>query len=175
MRRLLMALTDIKTSIINAKGKKDGERVAIRYPDPRMRQFILDNRVYVLSRVRHKPIVLLTSKRDATPIDTDLVPEVIRVVQRCADQINGKRTVQSLATFTQLERMLGLAEILAKRKDNAILLPAKLWKLKHGEAGRWIHDAKTILIDEGMWDDVNKCEIPKVSRKGAKSGKRTAD
>ncbi len=170
-----MALTDIKTTIINAKGKKDGDRVSVRYLDPRMSRFILDNRVYVLSRVRHKPIVLLTPERDATLIDTDLVPEVIRVVQRCADQIKGKRTIKSLATFAQLERMLELAEILAKRKDNAILLPANLWKLKHGEAGRWIHDAKTILIDEGMWDDVNKCEVPKVPRKGTESGKRAAD
>jgi len=170
-----MALTDIKITIINTKGKKDGERVAIRYLDSRMRQFILDHRVYVLSRVHHKPIVLLTPERDATLIDTDLVPEIIRVVQRCADQIEGKRTMGSLATFAQLERMLELAEILAKRKDNAILLPTDLWKLNHGESGRWIHDAKTILIDEGMWDDVNKCEVPKVSRKGVKSGKRAVD
>lgn len=170
-----MALTDIKITIINTQGKKDGGRVSIRYLDSRMRQFILDNRVYVLSRVLHKPIVLLTPERDVTLIDTDLIPEITRVVQRCADQINGKRTIQSLATFAQLERMLGLAEILAKRKDNAILLPERLWKLKHGESGRWIHDAKTILIDEGMWDEENKCEVPKVPRKGAKSGKRAAD
>lgn len=153
-----MALTDIKITIIDKTG---GGRVAVRFLSQIMGAFIKENKVYVLSRVKRKPILLITDDRDATLIDTDLVPEVIRVVQRCADKINDDRTIASLATFTQLERMLQLAEILDKRKDNAIFLPADLWKLTHGQSGRWIADAKMILVKEGMWDDDNKIEIPK--------------
>lgn len=156
-----MALTDIKTTIIDKTG---GDRVAIRFQSQKMAAFIRENKVYVLSRVKRKPILLITDKRDVTLIDTDLVPDVIRVVQRCADKINDNRTIASLATFAQLERMLQLAEILNKRKDNAIFLPTNLWKLTHGQAGRWIADAKVILIKEGMWDDENKVEIPKGSK-----------
>lgn len=160
-----MALTDIKVTIINTT---DGNRVSIRYLDPTMVTFIRDNKVYVLSRVIHTPIILLTESRSATLIDTDLVPSVIRVVQRCADKINNGRTIESLGTFAQLERMSQLAGILGNRPDNAILLPADLWKLTHGQAGRWIADAKTILIKDGRWDNENKIEIPKESRKRKK-------
>lgn len=158
-----MALTDIKISIINTT---DGDRVSIRYLDPMMSAFIIENNVYVLSRVALVPIVLLTESRDVTLVDTDLVPSVIRVVQRCADKINDGRTIASLATFAQLERMLQLAEILDKRTDNAIFLPAGLWKLTHGQAGIWIADSKTILIKDGRWDDENKVELFKEQRKG---------
>ena len=157
-----MALTDVKITIIDKTG---GNRVAIRFLDSGMSAFIKKYKVYVLSRVLNKPILLMTDDRDATLIDTDLVSEVIRVVQRCADKINDNRTIESLATFAQLERMLQLAGILEKRPDNAILLPAGLWKLTHGQSGRWIADAKTILVKEGRWDDTKKAEIPKKSRK----------
>lgn len=157
-----MALTDIKITIIDKTG---GDRVAIRFLDPVMSAFIKKNKVYVLSRVWHKPILLMTEDRDTTLVDTDLVSAVVRVVQRCADKISDNRTIESLATFAQLERMLQLAEILAKRPDNAILLPAGLWKLTHGQSGRWIADAKTLLAKEGRWDDTKKAEIPKKSRK----------
>lgn len=153
-----MAITDIKTTIIDKTG---GDRVAVRFLNQIMEAFIRENKVYVLSRVKRKPILLITADRNTTLIDTDLVPDVIRVVQRCADKINDNRTIASLATFTQLERMLQLAEILNKRKDNAIFLPIGLWKLTHGQSGRWIADAKMILIKEGRWDDENKVEIPK--------------
>lgn len=153
-----MALTDIKVTIININR---GDRVSVRYLDPKMVAFIMEHKVYVLSRVKHEPIVLLTDRRAATLVDTDLVPYIIRVVQRCADQIKADRTIASLATFAQLERMLQLAAILNKRKDNAIFLPIDLYKLTHGQSGRWIADAKTILIKENRWDDEHKVEITK--------------
>jgi len=138
----------------------DASRVRGLVVHPKTRRFLEANARFVSSTITGKPLPLKPDK----PWDTNMSSRVIRAVRRCADELNGKRTVRSLATGAQLERAYQFSTILAKRKDNKILLPDEPEALTHGEIGRWLADARTILIKEGRWDNERKCEVPKKSR-----------
>lgn len=159
-----MALTDFNVAII---GKNQGDRVVVVADDPRMRGFLEEHERYVVSSVNN--LIRVSGDIKGKPYSAELLPEVVRCIARCAHEIVGKRNMQSLATEPQLVRARQLDEILTKRMDNSILLPENPDKFTHGQIGRWISDAKHILIAEGRWDDAKKCEIPKEGSNSSRS------
>lgn len=152
-------LTDIRVVII---GRDLGERVVVKVDHPRMRQFLEEHERYVVSRAKN--LIRVVGDKAGKPYGVELLPEIVRCVLRCDHEIKGKRHLESLATEAQLIRARQLAEILAKRIDNSILLPDNPDKFTHGQIGRWLRDAKNILIAEGRWDDKAKLEILKETK-----------
>jgi len=152
-----MALTDVKIMVLE---KETANRVVVQILDPEMAAYVEEHPLYIYSKRTDEPLRLEPKK----PIDVDLVPEVIRMIQRAADDMVGGRTMRNLATPAQISRARELAKILNKRKDNAIFLPSEVEKMTLGQVGRLIHDYKVVLIDEGLWDDEKKCEIVKEVR-----------
>jgi len=149
-----MALTDFRVAIID---KAKATRVVVTASDEEMIKYLSDHEVLVFSHETGEPIRITPDK----PIAASLLPDVIRAFQRSADVILEGRSMGSLATEEQLHRARMLSTILAKRKDNVMVLPANADKFTLGQIGRWIHDAKTVLIAEGRWDDEKKEEIIK--------------
>lgn len=143
-------------------GKETADRVIVKVTHPDMRQFLLDNDRRIVSKARN--LLRVTGTEEGKPYDVELLPEITRCLLRCAYEIKGNRNRESLATEAQLVRARQLAGILASRIDNSILLPDNPDKFTHGQIGRWIRDAKNILIAEGRWDDDNKREITKEPR-----------
>jgi len=156
-----MALTDLKVAII---GKNQADRVVVAADDPRMRGFLSEHERYLVSSANN--LIRVSGDERGKPYATELLPEVVRCIIRCSHEIIGERDMESLATEAQLVRARQLGDILARRIDNSIFLPKDPDKLTHGQIGRWIRDAKNILIAEGRWDDDEKREIPKESRSG---------
>ena len=150
-----MALTDFRVSIID---KKQGNRVVVEIVDPIMVTFLEANERLVYSTKTDKPIRLTPNK----PIATELLPDVVLLLQRCADELSDdKRGKGQLASPAQITRLRQLAVIIGKRKESVIQLPAKIETLSWTQVGRLISDLKAILIKEGLWDETNKCEIEK--------------
>jgi len=149
-----MALTDFKVSVIE---KDTAGRVVITALDPEMITYLKDHSVVVISQETGIPIRITEQK----PIATYLLPDVVRALQRCSDDILQGRTRGSLATSDQLTRARQLDSILVERAGNKLRLPDDCDEWSIGELGRWIRDAKVILINDGLWDDTNKCKIVK--------------
>ena len=167
-----MALTTVEYTILN---KTNGDRVVARFVDSVMRRFLHDNKVeiYLPKTSKFTRLLDLTPnskksggfEKSACPIPTDLQSDLTRIIQRCADQILGGRTMESLATFDQLIRLDQFIAICQKQKDNWVSKPANFYQLTLGEAGRMIGDIKKKLIKDGMWDELNKCELKKKPRR----------
>lgn len=150
-------------------GKETADRVVVKVLHPKMRQFLLDNERYVVSKANN--LIQVVGAKKGKPYDGELLPEITRCLLRCTHEIEGNRSKESLATEAQLVRARQFAGILAKRLDNSILLPDNPDKFTHGQIGRWLSDARNILIAEGRWDDVNKREVTKESRSSKSKSK----
>jgi len=162
-------LSNFSVAII---GRDRAKRVVIIVTHSKMRKFLQENERYVVSKANN--LIQVSGEDSGKPYDVELLPEVARCLLRCSHEMEGGRHIESLATEAQLVRARQLAGILAKRIDNSIFLPASPDKLTHGQIGRWIRDAKHILIAEGRWDDDKKEEIEKESKpkKAKRSGGR---
>lgn len=140
-------------------GKETADRVIVKVTHETMQKFLLDNDRYIVSKASN--LIRVVGHTNGKPYDVELLPEITRCLLRCAHEIEGGRSVESLATEAQLVRARQLAGILASRTDNSIMLPDNPDKFTHGQIGRWLRDAKNILIAEGRWDDKLKKEITK--------------
>ena len=149
-------LTDYVVSVI---GKETADRVVVVISHETMRKFLRTNERYIVSKAHN--LIRVVGTPAGKPYDVELLPEITRCLLRCNYEIKGNRTKEALATEAQLVRARQLAAILAKRMDNSIMLPDNPDKFTHGQIGRWIRDAKNILIAEKLWDDKEKREIVK--------------
>lgn len=160
------ALTTVNIVTIS---KERGDRVVVRFRSPEMRQFLHDNRIELWLPKSRKFTLLYDATpnkqgqatKDGCPIPTDLVPELLRMVKRCADEITGERTKKSLATVDQLSRLYQLIDICSRQKDNWVSMPVNFYSLTLGQAGRMIRDLKVKLEADGLWDEASKREIVK--------------
>ncbi len=143
-------------------GKETADRVVVVVTHRKMRQFLLENGRYVVSKANN--LIRVVGAEVGKPYDVELLPEITRCLLRCAHELQGNRSQESLATEAQLVRARQLAGILASRIDNSITLPDNPDKFTHGQIGRWIRDAKNILIAEGRWDEKLKKEVVKEAK-----------
>lgn len=152
-------LTDYTVWII---GKETADRVVVVVAHEKMRQFLLEHERYIVSKASN--LIRVVGTKTGKPYDVESLPEIARCLLRCSHEIIGNRSQESLATEAQLVRARQLAGILTSRIDNSIALPDNPDKFTHGQIGRWIRDAKNILIAEGRWDDELKKEIVKEAK-----------
>ena len=104
------------------------------------------------------------NRYNETLFPTSRVSAFSRQLRRVADQLEGNRTIDSLATEAQLNRVKQFYTILAKRVDNVLYEPAEIDMYTHGEIGRLRSDLEKVLIGEGLWDPEKKEEIKKVKK-----------
>lgn len=140
--------------------------------------YLAQHEVYVETSKGHKTRMGLSGfnkssrkhpKYDMTIVELERFPAYVRQYLRIKDQIEGKRSVDSLATEAQLSRVKQFYEILNRRVDNVMYEPVELDQFTHGEIGRLRSDLESILIKEGLWDIENKVETEKA--KMLKKGK----
>lgn len=105
-----------------------------------------------------------TPKYDETIIGLERFPPFVRQYLRIKDQLQGNRTIDSLATEAQLNRVKQFYEILGRRVDNVMYEPVELDQFTHGEIGRLRSDLEAVLVKEGLWDTENKVETEKAKQ-----------
>ena len=151
-----MALTDYKVSIIDSK---KGTRVIACVVDTSMRNYLLENSIYIISHKTNNKIRITGDK----PLSVDLLPDYTLALQRCADDIVKRRTKDSLASTKQIARVKQLVDLLSKRRGSLIdhTLVEGIEKKSGGEVGRLISDLKKIAIADGLWDENLKQPITK--------------
>ena len=136
-------LTHFKGSLMD----DTGDRVMLKLEKEPMTKFLEEHEVYVPTSHGH-----LTRMRDETVIESIQFPEWARQLRRSADQIEGKRTISSLATEAQITRVKEFYGILAKREDNTLFDPGNLSSFTHGEIGQLYSDLEAVLVAKGLWD-----------------------
>jgi hypothetical protein len=168
-KKRTVALTTITIACIGTTAN----RVRIKTKAPEVAGYLEQHEVYIESTKGNKTRMGIhgfnAKKRkdkqfDETIIERDRVPAFIRQLRRVADQIEGHRTLDSLATEMQLKRVKQFYEILSRRKDNTLFEPIEIDMFTHGEIGRLRSDLESVLVGEGLWDPINKVETEKATK-----------
>lgn len=156
---------------------RSGRRWALRFEGEELRQYVHDHRVsIILAKSGNVCRLVNLTPNDKShdgfvklgcPLDVGDIEQALLMVTRCINDILDCRTMKSLASIKQLERIRGLVAVCEKRKDNLISLPDDLIHLNGGAAGRFIDETKAILVRSGLWDLDKNVEIvkPKKSKK----------